>query len=101
MDADGFIATQESNFTRAHEFSFDVILSTASSTVGLDLGPYLLTLKVHGKFIHQCQSTRRRRLADQTAKPFGERVLDLKKSSRNSERGPRYVELGRRKGHQS
>lgn len=51
MGADGFIASQETFFAQQHEFTFDLILSTASSSDGFDLAPYLSMLKVHGKFI--------------------------------------------------
>ncbi|EPS37358.1 hypothetical protein H072_8971 [Dactylellina haptotyla CBS 200.50] len=52
LGADGFIATGVSpNWAQEHEFSFDMIISTANSTENFDLGKYLSLLKVHGKFI--------------------------------------------------
>jgi len=51
MGADGFIATKEKDWNIPHEFTFDLIISTASSAEGFDLSAYLSMLKVHGKFI--------------------------------------------------
>ncbi len=51
MGADGFIETRVPDWQVPHKFSFDLILSTASSDEGFDLAPYLSMLKVHGKFI--------------------------------------------------
>ncbi|KAL6411513.1 hypothetical protein AUP68_05229 [Ilyonectria robusta] len=51
MGADGFIATKETDWAKAHEMTFDFILSTASSDDGFDLAPYLSLLKTHGRFI--------------------------------------------------
>ncbi|KAK6359751.1 hypothetical protein TWF696_000891 [Orbilia brochopaga] len=52
LGADGFIATgAKKNWAEEHEFTFDMIISTANSTENFDLGKYLSLLTVHGKFI--------------------------------------------------
>src|SRR5690554_991338 len=51
MGADGFLATQDENWSAAHEMTFDLIVSTASGDDGFDLTPYLSLLRVNGKFI--------------------------------------------------
>ncbi|KAF3914972.1 hypothetical protein ABW20_dc0110530 [Dactylellina cionopaga] len=52
LGADGYIATGASdNWNEEHEFSFDMIISTANSTENFDLGKYLSLMKIHGKFI--------------------------------------------------
>lgn len=51
MGADGFIETRVADWNVPHEFTFDMILNTASSDEGFDLAPYLSMLRVHGKFI--------------------------------------------------
>lgn len=51
MGADGFLATTEKDWNKEHEMTFDFILSTASSSEGFDLAPYLSLLRVHGKYV--------------------------------------------------
>ncbi|KFA68918.1 hypothetical protein S40285_05441 [Stachybotrys chlorohalonatus IBT 40285] len=51
MGADGFLETRVDGWSKEHEMTFDLILSTASSNDDFDLAPYLSLLKVHGKFI--------------------------------------------------
>ncbi|KAF3179899.1 hypothetical protein TWF106_004690 [Orbilia oligospora] len=52
LGADGYIATGASeNWAEEHEFSFDMIITTANSNENFDLGKYLSLLTVHGKFI--------------------------------------------------
>lgn len=51
MGASGYIDTTDCDFGASHAFTFDLILSTASSAEGFELAPYLAMLKVHGKFI--------------------------------------------------
>ncbi|KAF4336067.1 C6 finger domain protein [Fusarium beomiforme] len=51
MGADGFLETRIEGWSKEHEMTFDLILSTASSNDDFDLAPYLSLLKVHGRFI--------------------------------------------------
>jgi len=51
MGADGFLATSDKDWNEPHIMTFDLIICTANSTEGLDLGKYLSLLDVHGKFI--------------------------------------------------
>lgn len=52
MGADGFLATADGpDWNKDHIMTFDIILNTASSTEGMDLGSYLRLLDVHGRFI--------------------------------------------------
>ncbi|KAI6778879.1 alcohol dehydrogenase-like protein [Emericellopsis cladophorae] len=50
MGADGFIATQEEGWEKEHEHTFDLIVNTASSFDGFELGKYLSLLNVHGRW---------------------------------------------------
>ncbi|RDW83251.1 NADP-dependent alcohol dehydrogenase 6 [Coleophoma crateriformis] len=52
MGADGFLATADGkDWNKDHIMTFDMILNTASSTEGMDLGAYLQLLDVHGHFV--------------------------------------------------
>lgn len=56
MGADGFLATGEGGeggggWAAAHEMTFDLILNTANSSEGFDLGAYLSLLDVHGRWV--------------------------------------------------
>jgi alcohol dehydrogenase (NADP+) len=51
MGTDGFIATSDPNWNAAHIMTFDLIINTASSTEGFDLGKYLELLDVHGRWV--------------------------------------------------
>jgi alcohol dehydrogenase (NADP+) len=51
MGADGFIATQDTDWNLPHEMTFDLIINTASSSEGFELEKYLSLLDVHGKWI--------------------------------------------------
>ncbi|RDL37434.1 putative cinnamyl alcohol dehydrogenase [Venustampulla echinocandica] len=51
MGADGFIATEDKDWNEAHRMTFDLIVNTANSSDGFDLGKYLSLLDVHGKWI--------------------------------------------------
>jgi alcohol dehydrogenase (NADP+) len=51
MGAAGFIATQDKDWNEPHRMSFDLIISTANSLEGFDLGKYLSLLDVHGRYI--------------------------------------------------
>jgi alcohol dehydrogenase (NADP+) len=50
MGADGFIATQEKDWNVPHERSFDLIINTANSFDGFELGKYLSLLDIHGRW---------------------------------------------------
>lgn len=50
MGADGFIATAEEGWNEPHEMTFDLIVNTANSFEGFDLGKYLSLLDVHGRW---------------------------------------------------
>lgn len=50
MGADGFLATSEEGWNIPHEFTFDILLNTASSFDGFQLKEYLSILDVHGRF---------------------------------------------------
>jgi len=51
MGADGFIATSDPNWNEEHLMTFDLIINTASSSEGFDLGKYLSLLDVHGRWV--------------------------------------------------
>lgn len=51
MGADGYIATQDKDWTGPHKMTFDLILNTASSNDGFDLPAYLSLLDVHARWI--------------------------------------------------
>lgn len=51
MGADGFLATADEDWNEKHIMTFDLIINTASSTEGMDLGAYLKLLDVHGRFV--------------------------------------------------
>jgi alcohol dehydrogenase (NADP+) len=51
MGADGFIATADKDWNEPHIMTFDLIINTASSTEGFDLGKYLSLLDVHGRWV--------------------------------------------------
>jgi alcohol dehydrogenase (NADP+) len=51
MGADGFIATADPDWNQEHLMAFDLIINTASSSEGFDLGKYLALLDVHGRWI--------------------------------------------------
>jgi len=51
MGADGFIATADREWNEPHIMTFDLIINTASSTEGFDLGKYLSLLDVHGRWV--------------------------------------------------
>ncbi|OAA56491.1 oxidoreductase [Cordyceps fumosorosea ARSEF 2679] len=50
MGADGFLATSEAGWSEPHAMTFDLIVNTASSSDGFDLGQYLSLLDVHGRW---------------------------------------------------
>jgi alcohol dehydrogenase (NADP+) len=50
MGADGFLATSEKGWNEAHKMTFDLIINTATSFEGFELGEYLSLLDVHGKW---------------------------------------------------
>lgn len=49
--AHGFIATEDENWNEPHRMTFDLIINTANSSEGFDLGKYISLLDVHGKWI--------------------------------------------------
>lgn len=51
MGADGFIATADSEWEKEHVMTFDLIVNTANSNEGFELGRYLSLLDVHGRWI--------------------------------------------------
>lgn len=51
LGADGFIATEDKDWNEPHRMTFDLIVNTANSSEGFDLGKYLSLLNVHGKWI--------------------------------------------------
>lgn len=51
MGATGFLATQDKDWNVEHKMTFDLIINTANSNEGFDLGAYLSLLDVHGRFI--------------------------------------------------
>jgi alcohol dehydrogenase (NADP+) len=51
MGADGFIATQDKDWNKPHEMTFDLIVNCANSMEGFDLDAYLSLLDVHGKWV--------------------------------------------------
>lgn len=51
LGADGFLATSDKDWNVPHEMTFDLIVSTANSTEGFDLGAYLSLLDVHAKYV--------------------------------------------------
>jgi len=52
MGVDGFIATDEEGWEKAHVFTFDLIINTANSFSGFQLEQYLSLLDVHGKWVN-------------------------------------------------
>lgn len=50
MGADGFIATNEDDWNKPHEMTFDLIVNTANSFSGFQLEKYLGLLDVHGRW---------------------------------------------------
>lgn len=48
MGADGFIATSEDGWAEPHKMTFDLIVNTATSFDGFELGKYLSMLDVNG-----------------------------------------------------
>lgn len=51
LGADGFLATSDKDWNVPHKMTFDLIVSTANSTEGFDLGSYLSLLDVHCKYV--------------------------------------------------
>jgi len=51
MGADGFIATADKDWNEPHRMTFNLIINTASSSEGFDLGKYLSLLDVHGRWV--------------------------------------------------
>lgn len=52
MGADGYLATADGeNWNEGHIMTFDLIINTASSNEGFNLGAYLKLLDVHGRWI--------------------------------------------------
>lgn len=51
LGADGFIATEDKDWNEPHRMTFDLIINTANSSEGFDLGKYLSLLDVHGKWV--------------------------------------------------
>ncbi|TVY81652.1 NADP-dependent alcohol dehydrogenase [Lachnellula suecica] len=51
LGADGFIATADKDWNESHRMTFDLIINTANSSEGFDLGKYLSLLDVHGRWI--------------------------------------------------
>lgn len=51
LGADGFIATADKDWNEPHRMTFDLIINTANSSDGFDLGKYLSLLDVHGRWI--------------------------------------------------
>ena len=51
MGADGFLATADKDWNKEHIMTFDLIVNTASSNEGFDLGAYLALLDVHGRWV--------------------------------------------------
>jgi alcohol dehydrogenase (NADP+) len=49
--ADGFIATEDKDWNEPHRMTFDLIINTANSSGGFDLGKYLSMLDVHGRWV--------------------------------------------------
>ena len=50
MGADGFLATNETGWNGPHKMTFDLIINTANSFDGFQLGEYLSLLDVHGRW---------------------------------------------------
>jgi alcohol dehydrogenase (NADP+) len=51
LGAKGFIATEDKDWEVPHKMTFDLIVNTANSSEGFELGKYLSLLDVHGHFI--------------------------------------------------
>jgi alcohol dehydrogenase (NADP+) len=51
LGADGFIATSDKDWNEPHRLTFDLIVNTANSNEGFELGKYLSMLDVHGRWI--------------------------------------------------
>jgi alcohol dehydrogenase (NADP+) len=52
MGVDGFLATSDKDWNEPYKMTFDLIVNTANSSEGFDLGAYLSLLDVHGRFIN-------------------------------------------------
>jgi alcohol dehydrogenase (NADP+) len=52
MGVDGFIATNEEDWEKKHEFTFDLIINTSNSFSGFQLEQYLSLLDVHAKWVN-------------------------------------------------
>ncbi|KAK2616517.1 hypothetical protein QQS21_000560 [Conoideocrella luteorostrata] len=50
MGADGFLATSEKGWNEDHKMTFDLIINTANSFDGFQLGEYMSLLDVHGRW---------------------------------------------------
>jgi alcohol dehydrogenase (NADP+) len=50
MGAVGLLATSEKGWNEEHKMTFDIIINTANSFEGFELGEYLSLLDVHGKW---------------------------------------------------
>ena len=51
MGADGFLATSDRDWNKAHVMTFDLIVNTANSFEGWDVDAYLSLLDVHGRWV--------------------------------------------------
>jgi alcohol dehydrogenase (NADP+) len=51
MGADGLIATNEEDWEKPHNFTFDLIINTANSFAGWEFEKYLSLLDVHGRWV--------------------------------------------------
>jgi alcohol dehydrogenase (NADP+) len=51
MGAVGFLATSDKDWNKEHIMTFDLIVNTANSFDGFNLGDYTELLDVHGKFV--------------------------------------------------
>ncbi|KAK3368658.1 chaperonin 10-like protein [Podospora didyma] len=51
MGADGFLATADKDWNKAHLMTFDLIINTANSFEDFDLDAYLSLLDVHAKWV--------------------------------------------------
>jgi alcohol dehydrogenase (NADP+) len=51
LGADGFIATEDKDWTKPHKMTFDLIVNTASGSEGFDLSAYLSLLDVHARWV--------------------------------------------------
>ncbi|PQE33044.1 hypothetical protein CJF32_00011165 [Rutstroemia sp. NJR-2017a WRK4] len=51
LGADGYLASADPDWNKEHVMTFDLIVNTASSNSGFNLGEYLSLLDVHGRWI--------------------------------------------------